>query len=65
MSKFMKLELALDIFDNNNLVCILDVEIHFYAMNLRVPIKQSNEVSLQDNTKVSFIYPLDKFERMI
>ena len=29
MSKFMKLELALDIFDNNNLVCILDVEIHF------------------------------------
>ena len=56
MSNITKLEfVALDISGKNYLSWILDVEIHFDAMNLGNTIKEGNQASLQDRAK-SFIF---------
>ena len=52
MSNITKLEfVALDITGNNYLSGILDVEIHFDAMNLGTAIKEGNQAFLQDRAK--------------
>ena len=52
MSNITKLEfIALDISGKNYLSWILDVEIHFDAMNLGATIKEGNKASLQDRAK--------------
>jgi hypothetical protein len=46
MSNLTKLEfVALDVFGNNYLSWILDVEIHLEAMNLGNTIKEDNQAS--------------------
>ena len=46
MLNLAKLEfVALDIFDNNYLSWVLDVEIHLDAVNLGYTIKENNEAS--------------------
>ena len=44
--------MPLDIIGKNYLSWILDVEIHIDAMNLGVAIKEENQASLHDRTKV-------------
>ena len=49
----IKLEsVALDITGKNYLSLTFNVEIHFDVMNLRAAIKEGNQASLQDYTKV-------------
>jgi hypothetical protein len=52
MSNLTKLKFtALNIYENNFLSWILDVEIHLEAMNLRETIKEENNAFLHDHTK--------------
>ena len=53
MSNLAKLEfVALDISGKNYLFWVLDAEIHLNAMNLKNTIKEKNDASLQDRTRV-------------
>ena len=50
----MKIEYTtLDIFENNYLSWILDVEIHLEAMTHEETIKEGNNASLQERAKIN------------